>query len=88
MGADWYLLTYFFAIILVYLANKYIQNDQYLLISDVLLFAIVSVFQGQLLNELSVFILRILLAYSLIVSGISSYTLYVKSLTLITVWSL
>ena len=70
VGADWYLLTYFLAIILVYLANKYIQNDQYLLISAVLLFATVSVFQGQLLNKLSVFILRILLAYSLIVSGI------------------
>ncbi|MBQ6221564.1 MAG: acyltransferase family protein [Solobacterium sp.] len=70
VGADWYLLTYFFAIILVYLANKYIQNNHYLLISAFLLFVVVSVSQNQLLNELSVFILRILLVYSLIVFGI------------------
>ena len=70
VGADWYLLTYLLAIVLVYIANKVIQKNSGLLMTAGTLFVTVSIYQGTIINEQCVFILRILLAYSLIIFGI------------------
>lgn len=70
VGVDWYLLTYFLASILVFSANKFKEEKWILYVTGGLFFIVVYICQFVGINDDYVFVLRILLMYSLIVTGI------------------
>ncbi len=70
VGADWYLLTYFLASLMVFIVNKMKAANNILPATAIMFFVVVCIYQQVNINDSQVFILRIMLSYSLIVVGI------------------
>lgn len=70
VGADWYLLTYFLTSILLFSMNKLKEEKTILYVTGVMFYIIAYICQRIGISDDYVFVLRILLMYSLVVIGI------------------